>query len=264
MDTKSGQILIVEDEVNIRAGLRDILIKDGYRVKDVGCGEEALASLVSTVCEVAIVDIQMPGMTGIELLQLIRARWQHVAVIILTGHGGLESAIAAVKAGAHDYLIKPAKPDAIRQTVIEAMAVSRRRQEQAHLLESLRTGLNRLDGLTTEPISEIQPSTDVGSLQIGGLHIDLRSHEVHRDDQPIHLSPTEFKLLVTLTSRPGEVFDYTTLARLSLGYESEPWEAKELLKRHVFAMRHKIEPDPASPRYLLNVRGVGYRLASAT
>ena len=260
----TGQILIAEDEVNIRAGLRDILIKAGHEVTDLGSGEAALATLASTACDAALVDIRMPGMTGIELLQAIRARWDHMAVIILTGYGDLESAMAAVKAGAHDYLLKPAQPDVINQTVNEAIVASRQRRAETHLLESLRNGLSRLDNVALEPAAESSTTLSSAgrSVEIGDLHVDLRSHEVFRNGTQVHLSPTEFKLLVALTSRPGEVFDYATLLRLGLGYEAELWEAKELLKRHIFAMRHKIDPDPASPRYLLNVRGVGYRLAA--
>jgi len=83
---------------------------------------------------------------------------------------------------------------------------------------------------------------------------------VRREDELIPLTPSEFQLLVTLASRPGEVIDYVTLVRLALDYEAESWEAKELIKRHVFALRRKIERDPSSPKYILNVRGVGYRL----
>jgi two-component system response regulator MtrA len=117
--------------------------------------------------------------------------------------------------------------------------------------------------VVTETADEAPLSpAEIRSVEIGDLHIDLGSHEVFRDGTAVHLSPTEFRLLVALTSRPGEVFDYTTLLQVGLGYEAELWEAKELLKRHISAMRHKIEPDPAAPRYLLNVRGVGYRLAA--
>jgi DNA-binding response OmpR family regulator len=100
-------------------------------------------------------------------------------------------------------------------------------------------------------------------LVIGDLYLDLRAHELFQSGRAIHLSPTEFKLLAVLASRPNEVVDYPTLARLSLGYDTTLWEAKELIKRHVSAIRRKIEPDPVSPHYILNVRGVGYRLAAS-
>ncbi|MCP4362575.1 MAG: response regulator transcription factor [Chloroflexi bacterium] len=263
MNTISGRVLIVDDEVNIRGGLRDVLIKDGHGVTDVGSGEEALVTLASATYDVALVDIRMPGISGIELLQTIRERRPHLAVIILTGHGGLESAMAAIKAGAHDYLLKPAQPKIIRQTVIEAIASSRRHREQAHLVESLRTSLTRFDDIVAEEPAHNSTSTpDMHSLGVGDLHIDLHTHEMRRNGNPVHLSPTEFKLLVALASHPNDVVDYVTLAQLSLGYEPSLWEAKELIKRHVSAVRHKIEPDPTAPRYLLNVRGVGYRLTA--
>jgi len=262
MNTNSGRVLVVEDEVNIRAGLRDTLLKDEHIVIDVSSGEEALARLTVTPCDAAVVDIRMPGMSGIELLQAIRAQWQHISVIMLTGHGDLESAMAAVKAGAHDYLLKPAPPDTIRQAVREAVATSRRRRKQAGLLESLRAGLADLDEGVAGQHPAPPTSSELRSLDVGRLHLNFSTYELDRDGIPIHLSPTEFKLLTILASHLDEVIDYTTLAHLSLGYEPELWEAKELVKRHVLAIRRKIEVDPATPRYIINVRGVGYRLAS--
>jgi DNA-binding response OmpR family regulator len=262
MNTISGQVLVVEDGVNIRAGLHDTLVEDGHAVTAVGSGEEALASLASADYDVAIVDIRMPGMSGIELLQLVRERWEYLAVILLTGHGDVESAMAAVRAGAHDYLLKPARPKIIRQIVAEAIAASRRRKEEGQLMVSLRTSLARLESLAGNPAPGTMPAATVQSLKLGDLRIGLQTHEVRRNGTLVHLSPTEFKLLVTLASRPGEVIDYVTLAQLSLGYETTLWEAKELTKRHVSTVRSKIEPDPADPRYLLNVRGVGYRLVA--
>ena len=263
MDTLSGQLLIVEDEPNIRAGLRDTLAKNGHSIMAVGSGEEALAALNAKTFDAAVVDIRMPGMSGIELLRKIRTQRRHLAVIILTGHGDLESAMAALKAGAHDYLLKPARPQKIRQAVHEAIAACRRRRKQAHLINTLRANLAGLDNdLTTETSSSAVSSTASRFLNIGKLHIDFQAHEVSRDGRPIHLSPTEFKLLATLAIHRNEVMDYITLTQLSLGYEAAPHEAKELIKRHVFTLRHKIEPDPTAPSYLLNVRGVGYRLTS--
>jgi two-component system KDP operon response regulator KdpE len=260
MNPISGQVLIVEDEVNIRAGLRDTLLKDEHVVIDAGSGEEALAKLKAIPCDAAVVDIRMPGMSGIELLQAIRAQWQHISVIMLTGHGDLESAMAAVKAGAHDYLLKPAHLEQIRQTVREAVSTSRWRRKQASLLESLRAGLADLEEGVAGQNPAPPTSSETRSLDMGRLHLNFSTYELERDGIPIHLSPTEFKLLTILAVHLDEVIDYATLARLSLGYEPELWEAKELVKRHVLAIRRKIEVDPATPHYIINVRGVGYRL----
>ncbi len=257
-----GWILIVDDEVNIRAGLRDVLVRDGHTVTEAGSGEEALTRLETSDYDVAIVDIRMPEMSGIELLEVIRLRWPHIAVIMLTGHGTLETAMVAVKAGAHDYLLKPARTEAIRQTLTTAIAASRRHKVEAQLLESMRVSLELLDGGRDEGAVEAPGLDEPRRLDVGGLHIDLRAHEVRRDGIPVGLSPTEFKLLVALATRPGEAIDYGDLVQESMGYEAESWEAKELIKRHVYALRHKIETDPAAPQYILNVRGIGYRLAS--
>jgi DNA-binding response OmpR family regulator len=262
LNTDTGRVLIVDDEVNIRAGLRDVLVKDGHVVQEAGSGEEALTVLETFECDAAIVDIRMPDMSGVELLENIRARWPHIAVIMLTGHGTMETAMVAVKEGAHDYLLKPARSEAIRESLAAAVAASRRQLAEDHLLQSLRVGLSRLEDPAAVHAADAPGSVEARQLLVGDLHIDLGSHEVRRDGTLVHLSPSEFKLLVTLASRPGEAIDYATLVESGLGYEAELWEAKELVKRHIFAMRHKIEPDPTAPRYILNVRGVGYRLSA--
>lgn len=262
MNENGGRVLIVDDEDNIRLGLRAVLSKSDHTVKDAASAEEALIVLESFALEVVVLDIRMPGASGIELLTTIRARWPHLSVIMLTGQGSLESAMSAVKAGAHDYLLKPAQPDEIRQAVAAALNASRRNREQAQLLESMRVGLQRLGAL---PASEPPPAgdePDVRRITIGELEINLAAHEVRRGGEPISLSPSEYKLLVVLARRAGEVVDYNSLVQLALDYEAESWEAKELIKRHVFALRRKIEPVSSSPRYIFNVRGVGYRFAS--
>jgi DNA-binding NtrC family response regulator len=139
---ETGRVLVVDDEVNIRNGLRAVLAKAGHMVRDAGSGEEAL-TLLNNIddafdCEVAIVDIRMPGMSGVELLHAIRERWPAVSVILLTGHGTLDTAMTAVKEGAQDYLLKPAQPKAILEATANALVASRRQREQALLFESIR------------------------------------------------------------------------------------------------------------------------------
>jgi DNA-binding response OmpR family regulator len=265
MAVSPGKILIVDDEPNIRKGLHAILARDGHEVHDVGTGEEALEVLKTLAIEAAIVDIRMPGMSGTDLLAMARARWPYLSVILLTGHGTLETAITAVKQGARDYLLKPAQPNEIRAVVNQALAATRREREETQLLDTMRGALQRLDGLAgrgeqaaTMPATEAPRERD--ELTVGDLRIDLAAHEALRGDEPLSLTPTEYRLLLVLARRQGEAIDYVTLAQLVLEYEAELWEAKELIKRHVFALRQKIEPDPARPAYVVNVRGVGYRL----
>jgi len=260
MKTRPGTILIVDDEKNIRKGLRTVLQRDGHTVRDASTAEEALQLLNSNFYEAAIVDICMPGMTGTELLQQVNANWPHVSVILLTGNGTLDSAIAAVKAGAHDYLLKPASPASIRQALARALAQSRRDQEQIRLLDTIRTSLQRLDGELDSMENHSDTAGQPDHLTLGDLVINQQAHQILRAGEPIAVTPSEYKLMVALVSRAGEVIDYVTLVNLVLDYEAELWEAKELIKRHVFSLRQKIELDPSEPQIILNVRGVGYRM----
>jgi DNA-binding response OmpR family regulator len=258
-----GKVLIVDDEHNIRLGLRSILLKDGHEVVDAGSAEEALERLTTYVCEVAIVDIRMPGMSGVALLHKIRERWPFVSVIMLTGHGTMETAITAVQEGALNYLLKPAKPQMIRETVNEALVAARRDRQEAQLLHTLRVGLQQLQTLPSAPplaSPDLSVANPPAILTFGELKIDQRAHTVFVAETPVAMTPTEYRVLLHLAQRAGEVIDYVALVRLALEYDAEPWEAKELIKRHIFAMRKKLEPDPSNPRILINVRGVGYRL----
>lgn len=251
-----GSVLIVDDEANIREGLRAILAKDGHEAFSVETAEAALSQLTDQPVEAVILDIQMPGMSGVELLAIIKERWPHTAVILLTGQGTLETAIAAVKKGAFDYLLKPAEPDTIRDTLQRALAAGRRQRQQAALLDNLRAGLQQLEEGTAAPPAQPAASPPI---RLGDLTIDLARREVRRQDTIIELTPTEYKLLRILVEQEGAVIDYVSLVRLTLGYEAELPEAKELIKRHIFTLRHKIEATPAQPELILNARGMGYR-----
>lgn len=262
-ENNSARVLIVEDEDHIRSGLRDVLVKNGYQVDEAESGEEALPRLQVHRFEAAVLDIRMRGMSGIELLKAIRSRWADLPVIILTGHGTLDSAIAAVRAGAYDYLLKPALPLDILNIVSQAVLVGQRKREEARMLQVIRESLQRLEDLDENGEVALPRSPGSRDLQVGRLYIDLTAYEVSKDGNPAHLTPSEFNLLVALASRVGEAVEYAQLVKMVLGYQAELWEAKELIKRHVFTLRQKIEDDPASPNFLLNVRGVGYRLVPA-
>jgi DNA-binding response OmpR family regulator len=258
-----GKVLLVDDETNIREGLKAILQKDGHDVRGVASADAALNLLSNYDAEAAVLDIRMPGMTGTELLSAIKAKRPHLAVVMLTGHGTLETAMTAVKEGAFDYLLKPAKPDALREVVMRALTATRRQREQAALLETLQVGLQRLQQLpATPPFSRPTQSPMTDLLKIGALIINRATYEVQYAGQPLSLTPTEYILLLALAEQAGAVTDYVTLTKVVLDYDAEPWEAKELIKRHIYTLRQKLEPQPDQPQFILNVRGVGYRLVA--
>jgi DNA-binding response OmpR family regulator len=256
-----GKILLVDDEANIRQGLKAILQKDGHEVHDVATAKAALALLPTFAAEVAVLDIRLPGMQGTELLAEIKAQWPHIAVILLTGHGRLESAVTAVKEGAFDYLMKPAKPNDIRDVVSRALSEARRQREQTALLDSLQVGLQRLQELPASPTANRPTAKALPTLlRIGDLVINRAAYEVRRQDEALALTPAEYQVLLTLAEQAGAVVDYATLVKIALDYEAESWEAKELIKRHIYTLRQKVEWQPERPQMILNVRGVGYRL----
>lgn len=256
----AGNVLLVDDETNIREGLKATLQKDGHDVRDAATATAALSLLATFPVEVAILDIRMPGMSGTELLAEIKTGWPHIAVIMLTGHGTLQTAITAVREGAFDYLLKPAKPEAIRDVVARALAEARRQREETALLQALQVGLERLQRLpATPPFSQSSPTTAI--LRVGNLIIDRAAYEVRYRGQAVSLTPAEYKVLVVLAECAGSAVDYITLVKAGLEYDAEAWEAKELIKRHIYTLRQKLEPQPDQPALILNVRGVGYRLA---
>ncbi|MCP4416238.1 MAG: response regulator transcription factor [Chloroflexi bacterium] len=256
-----GKILLVDDEANIRQGLKAILQKDGHEVQDVATANAALALLPTFATEVAVLDIRLPGMQGTELLAGIKTKWPYMAVILLTGHGRLESAVTAVKEGAFDYLMKPAKPNAIREVVGRALIEARHQREQTALLDTLQAGLHRLQELPASQAPN-QPATKAppALLHIGDIVINRAAYEVRRQNETLTLTPTEYQVLLILAEQSGAVVDYATLVKIALDYAAEPWEAKELIKRHIYTLRQKVEWQPERPQMILNVRGVGYRL----
>ncbi len=252
-----AKVLIVDDEPAIRSGLSTVLAGAGYSVDAVESAEAALTYLEAHTIDLALLDIRMSGMSGVQLMQEIKARWPHVAVILLTGYGSLDSAIAAVRAGADDYLLKPSGAETIKDSVARGLNRRARERRRDQLLDQLRESLDRLDeGLTPPSISP----TSV--LRMADLSIDTVRHEAKRGEEALNLTPTEFTLLAYLMRNADRAIGHQELVREVQGYETEVWEARELIKYHIHTLRQKLEPDPSNPRYIVTVRGIGYRFTS--
>jgi two-component system response regulator QseB len=213
----------------------------------------------------------MCGIDGIEVLNIAKKQQPAPAVIVLTGYGSLDTAIAAIRHGAYDYLLKPCPPNELLRRV--EGAVERRSTElrQAHAVQTIAMGLAQLQGQehaasmpphahtsngnTSEPAAASPPPSPV--IRVGQLSIDSLSHEASFDGQPLRLTPTEFALLHCLAEVPGRVLSYGDIVTHTHGHSVDDSEAQLLLKAHVRNLRRKI-----APSYLVNVRGTGYRLAT--
>lgn len=236
VETKKS-VLVVDDEEALRYSLRQILELGGYEVHEASSGEEALAILRERRFSVVLLDLMLGGrVDGLHVLDAVRWRWPDMAAVILTAHGSLDSAVAAIRQGVDGYLLKPVEASELRRTIDEAL-------QKCHALAEP-------SGLEPEP-----------SLRHGPFALDLGRHVITMDDRPLELTAGEFALLAYLVQHGGRTISARELVQQVSGYRSDTaYEARELVKWYVFRLRRKIEPDPAHPRYLLNTRGVGYRL----
>ncbi|MFZ6030123.1 MAG: response regulator transcription factor [Chloroflexota bacterium] len=233
--------LVVDDEEKICLFLTETLERVGHIVTAIRSGEEALERLQDTAFDVAILDLKLGGLIdGQRILEAIRWRWPATVIIMLTAHGSLESAVGAIQEGVDGYLLKPVRPADVRRAVDEALY---RRQKM----------------LKAEQQSQ---GKNVHILQRGPFTIDLERHEVTFEGRSIDLSPRDFTLLVHLVQQAPQVVGPKDLVRVVRQHEPEyTQEAREIIKWYIHRLRQKVEADPANPRYIINVRGVGYRFS---
>lgn len=227
--------LVIDDEERIRYFLKKTLERIGYVVMTASSGEEALDLLRNTAFDVAIVDLNLGGhVDGLKVLEAIRWRWPEMAAIILTAHGSLESAMAAIREGVDDYLLKPAKPEKVRKAV--------------------QLALERRGSLREQEVKEERV------VQRGGFFVDLDQHLATRDGRTLELTPQELRLLVHLMQNSPKVVSPPEMVRVVREYDPEDlYEARQIIKWYVHRLRQQVEPDPSDPQHILNVRGVGYK-----
>ena len=222
------RILVVDDERPIRRFLRTA-IGNQYAIFEAENGREALQSVTTSRPAIILLDLGLPDMDGIEVTRRLR-EWTRVPVIIVSVRDSEEDKIAALDAGADDYLTKPFSVN--------------------ELLARIRVSLRH----STKPeIDSIYRSND--------LTIDLSRREVRRNDRPIMLTPTEYDIMRTLVTHIGKVLTHQQLIHAVWGRGSNA--DSHLLRVNVSNLRHKIELDPARPRHIVTEPGVGYRLIDA-
>jgi DNA-binding response OmpR family regulator len=223
-----SRILVVEDDERIRSSMRLALEDEGYAVDDVGSGEEAITRFAVEPCDLALIDLMLPGIDGFETCRSLR-RVSTVPVIMVTARSDTHDVVAGLEAGADDYVTKPfvAKELAAR---IRALLRRSRTEEGASAV-----------------------------LSFGDVEIEPDAGVVRRAGEEVHCTRTEFRLLCELANHPGKVLSREQLLERVWGYDY--FGDGRLVDVHVRRLRTKVEPDPASPRFILTVRGMGYKLA---
>jgi DNA-binding response OmpR family regulator len=236
-----SNILVVDDEPVARQSLTDILRLEGFSVNSVPNGQAAVEYVRTNPVELLIVDLRMPGMDGLEVIQVVNQIAPETEVILLTAFGTTETAIQALRLRVHDYLLKPASPAQVVSSVKKGL-VRREARMKA------RGGTPAID--VDEGISEF-------SLK-DGTHIDLSRRQIRKREQVIHLTPAEGRLLRVLIENPGRVYAHRELVLLVQGYDTSQREAPEILRPLVSRLRHKLEPFSALSDRIVSVRGTGY------
>ena len=265
--TLQHPILIVDDDNRLRLSLSLILQKEKYRVDTAANAEEALAQLGSHKYDLMFLDLNMPGMSGIDLLVEVHKHYPNIPVLILTAYAALESAIQAIRLGARDYLIKPVEPELILTRVAEILAEREqpaRKKEIISQMQNLLSELQEINGEDTTPTSALaalSPDDPARFLRKGDFDLDLHARHASLNGRYLPVSGANFDFLCTLLRHAPKAVPHKTLVKEAQGYDTTIAEARDLSRWRIHELRKVIEADPRHPQYILTVRGIGYRLA---
>jgi DNA-binding response OmpR family regulator len=222
-----SRILVVEDDPAILRGLADSLRRESYEVLTAADGESAWRLVEQKNPDLMILDLMLPKMSGYEVCRKMRGKSLNTPILMLTARGEEGDRVLGLDLGADDYV---AKPFSLRELLARVRALLRRAQPARALLDELR---------------------------VNDVVIDFRSYEAHKGGLPLEMTRREFQLLRALASRPGEVITRSELLDQVWGLEAYP--TTRTVDNHMAGLRARLEQDPAQPRHLLTVRGVGYK-----
>jgi DNA-binding response OmpR family regulator len=252
----AANILIVDDEKAVRDSLKELLVMEEYQVDEAGGGEEALELLDDKDFDLVLLDIKMPGVDGIQVMQQMKKYHPETKSIILTGHGTLDTAIEAIRSGAQDYLLKPYKTDDILVSIGKALSAKAARQRKELLIEQLESSIDQLKDVEGIRTTEVPARRVINLAQ--GIMVDLERREMWRGGERAHLTPTEGKLLSVFLENRGRVMSHKEIVFLVQGYETSEWEAPEVLRPMISRLRKKLAIFPGVEEWISNVRGTGY------
>jgi two-component system alkaline phosphatase synthesis response regulator PhoP len=221
------KILIVEDEPNMVAGLRDNFEFEGYEVLSAYDGSEGLARALADSPDLVLLDVMMPKMSGLDVCKQLKAKRPSIPIIMLTARGQEIDKVVGLELGADDYVTKPFS---IRELVARVKAVLRR----SHTLPK-----------------------EHDRYSFGDVEVDLRTCQISRSGKPIEFSAMEFELLKYFICNTGEVLSRERLLEEVWGYDRSP--TTRTVDAHLVRLRQKLEPNPEQPRFFLTVHGMGYR-----
>lgn len=253
-------ILVVDDERTVRMMLEAALRAQGYRVQTAASGNQA-QDLLAEEFDLVLLDLQLGDTDGIEILRSVKENWPATEVILLTAHGSINSAISALRYGAHDYLLKPAQVQDIRERVERALEGRRKVLQRSELLHRISESARALGVIEGGGESAMPPQpTNSDRIEVGTLLLDLRRHSASLGNQILSLTRTEFALLTALAQQPDTALSYGALSEAVYGRAQPEDEARALLRPHIARLRHKLEATGVGGVSLVSIRSMGYML----
>ncbi|WP_374090038.1 response regulator [Methylomicrobium lacus] len=229
MTALKPKIIVIEDDPPIRRFLRTALDTHGFEVFEAATGKQGVIETNIRKADLIILDLGLPDMNGVDVVKAVRT-WSEIPIIVLSARSAEAHKIEALDAGADDYLTKPFG--------------------LGELLARIRVALRH---------AAIPPEqTELGMFVTGNLHVDLINRRVYNDGQEIHLTPIQYRLLAVLVKHAGKILTHRQILKEVWGPNSI--ESPHYLRIYMSQLRHKLEADPAQPKYLLTESGVGYWL----
>ncbi len=268
---ENPKILIVDDEQNILLYLSEALEDEGYDIVTKGSGKDAVSALENESFDLLLVDLKLRDIDGLEVMREAKKRSPDTVVIMLTGHGSLESAMEAIRYGAFEYLLKPSTVQDLKESIKRGLDKRQDDLQQKRLASQARQFARAVieGGELASGVENFPPASrssavvhDEEMVKVSDVVVDVRKHEVRRGSDLLNLTPTEFNLLVTLMNNAGRVLSCKYLVKQVHNYDLSEFDSRSMIRVHIKHLRHKIERDPNNPEYILNVRGLGYKFGA--
>ncbi len=265
---QGARILIVDDERTARLSLSEIFTLRGALTAMAADGQEALDLINKNSFDLIVLDIKMPGISGLQVLETVQQVAPATIVVLLTAHATVDSAIRALRQGAFDYLLKPAQPKAIIEVVERGLAKRQeylRRQSLVGLMEqtveAFRQGTPVATPTNFTPAKPLQTSSE-SVYRVGDIVVDMGRREARLADRLLDLTPTEFETLIYFVQHAERVVSCRDLVQYVHGYDTTEHAARPIMRVHIHRLRQKLEIDAADPKRLLTIRSAGYMLTA--
>ncbi|MGD9100841.1 MAG: response regulator transcription factor [Anaerolineae bacterium] len=255
-----ARVLVVDQESHSRSALVRSLTSLGYRADEADSGSQALDMLKSVAYDLAMLDVCLPDIDGVEVMRRARQMQPELRIIVLTASPSLESAIAAVKCQAADYLLRPADADEIEAAITAALQQRAQVLRRRDLLDMMGQTLSALHGIETPQETAPAPPPE-GLLSTGPVTLDRKKRlaSVSGSQTPtVTLTRNETAILAHLMTHPDQVISCRELVQAALGYTVTEQEARSIVRPHIFRLRKKLEVHPSKPSLIRTMRGRGY------